>query len=484
MASVTVKKWTTAGACGGQVRHVYREANTYKNADIKKDGQAWMLGTGDDCRAAIRQTIAEIDKQQPPKRIKKDRKTVAELCIPAPRERMSEKDCLRFFEAVYGELYEKGYHVCGGAIHGDEIHDYIDPSDKQVHTSRLHLHILVVPETAGKGLNMKSWLTKNRFRELNALCDRVCTRELGFTFLDGSKSRSRGTVEKMKEESAIEAARQLPELQAAAKAAQVSREAAERAAEAAKIDKKRQEAEKAALERQTQESRETAAQAAREARESRQAADAAIAKADRSRQEATKIEKESADRIHAAAQEIQRAFPAGYDKGDYLEEREIKTGLLQKETVTVARRPAAVMAAVENAQAAATGLRELDAVRQENAKLREKLRDAEQELVELRADQERLQVLDAVELAREEPYIREQLEYRRIGMATDDLTLTPAQAVQALRILKRLDEMDARAQGYDCIMQTARQRPDLRAELEKSGFIKKQVHQRDRGLTR
>ena len=180
MASVTVQKWTTAGACGGQVRHIYREAEHYKNTDIKKDGQAWMLGTGEDCRAAIRQTIAEIDKWQPPKRIKKDRKTVAELCIPAPREHMSEKDCLRFFEAVYGELYEKGYHVCGGAIHGDEVHDYIDPSDKQVHTSRLHLHILVVPETAGKGLNMKSWLTKARFRELNALCDRVCTRELGF----------------------------------------------------------------------------------------------------------------------------------------------------------------------------------------------------------------------------------------------------------------------------------------------------------------
>lgn len=477
MASVTVQKWTTAGACGGQVRHIYREAEHYKNTDIKKDGQAWMLGTGEDCRAAIRQTIAEIDKWQPPKRIKKDRKTVAELCIPAPREHMSEKDCLRFFEAVYGELYEKGYHVCGGAIHGDEVHDYIDPSDKQVHTSRLHLHILVVPETAGKGLNMKSWLTKARFRELNALCDRVCTRELGFTFVDGSKSRSRGTVEKMKEESAIEAARQLPALQQAAKAAQASREAAERAAEAAEIDKKRVEAAKAALERQAQESRETAARAAQEARES-------IAKADKERQKATKIEKESADRIHAATQEIQRAFPAGCDKSDYLEEKEVKTGLLQKETVTVARRPAAVAAAVEKAQAAAAGLRELDAVKQENKVLREKLRDAEQELVELRADQEHLRVLEAVEQAQEDPYIREQLDDRRIGMTVDDLTLTPAQAVQALRMLKRLDETNAKAQGYDRIMRTAQQRPDLHIMLEKNGLIKKKEYQRDRGLIR
>lgn len=482
MASVTVQKWTTAGACGGQVRHIYREAEHYKNTDIKKDGQAWMLGTGEDCRAAIRQTIAEIDERQPPLRKKKDRKTVAELCIPAPREGMDEKTCLRFFAAVCEEL-EKKYHVCGGAIHADEVHDYIDPTDKQVHTSRLHFHALIVPET-NKGLNMKSWLTKNRFRELNALCDRVCTQELGFTFVDGSKSRSRGTVEKMKEESAIEAARQLPALQQAAQAAQASREAAERAAEAAKIDKKRVEAAKAALEHQTQESRDSAAKAAQEARESRQAADAAIARADKERQKATKIEKESADRIHAAAQEIQLAFPAGCDRADYLEEKEVKTGLLQKETVTVARRPAAVMAAVEKAQAAAAGLRDLDAVKQENKILREKLRDAEQELAELRADQERLQVLDAVELARENPYIREQLEYRRIGMATDDLTLTPAQAVQALRTLDKLDKIDAKAQGYDRIMQTARQRPDLRVALEKTGLIKKQIHQRDWGLTR
>lgn len=483
MASVTVQKWTTAGACGGQIRHIYREAGAYKNVDIQKDGQTWMLGTGDDCRAAIRQTIAEIDAQKPPKRLKKDRKTVAELCIPAPREGMDEDTCLRFFAAVCDEL-EKAYHVCGGAVHADEVHDYIDPGDGKVHTSRLHFHALVVPETGDKGLNMKSWLTKARYRELNALCDRVCRRELGHPYQDGSKSRSRGTVERLKEKSATEAARQLPELQAAVRAAQADREAAEKAAAIAKDDKKRQEAAKAALERQTRESQQAAAKAAQEARESRQAADAAIAKSDKKRQEAAKIERESADRIQAAAQDIKRAFPAAGKKEDYLEEREVKTGLLQRETVTVARNPAAIMTAVEKAQAAAMGLREMDAIRQDNAALRDRLRDATAELVELRTKQERLQVLDAVAQAWDDPYIREQLDDRRIGMSVDDVALTPAQAVQALRMLDKLDKLDAKAQDYDRIMQAARQRPELRTALEKTGLIKKQIHQRDRGLTR
>ena len=93
-------------------------------------------------------------------------------------------------------------------------------------------------------------------------------------------------------------------------------------------------------------------------------------------------------------------------------------------------------------------------------------------------------MLEAVEQAQADPYIREQLDDRRIGMTVDDLTLTPAQAVQALRMLKRLDETNAKAQGYDRIMRTAQQRPDLHIMLEKNGLIKKKEYQRDRGLTR
>ena len=204
MASVTVQKWGTAAACRGQCIHIYREGKTYANPDIDQAKAAcvWVMNDVKTCQKNIRETIAKIDKNRPPKRVKKDRKTVAELCVPAPREGTSQEDALRFFQGVYDELATGGYHVCGGAVHEDETHDYIDPDDKKLHRSRLHMHVLLIPETE-RGLNMKSWLTKNRFRELNALCDRVCMQELGHPYQDGSGRRSRGTVEALKERSGV-----------------------------------------------------------------------------------------------------------------------------------------------------------------------------------------------------------------------------------------------------------------------------------------
>lgn len=117
MASVSVQKWGTAAACRGQCIHIYREGKSYGNPDIDQDkaGRVWVIGTAKECQKSIRETIAKIDKNRPPKRVKKDRKTVAELCVPAPREGTSQEDAMRFLAAVYDELDAAGYHVCGGA---------------------------------------------------------------------------------------------------------------------------------------------------------------------------------------------------------------------------------------------------------------------------------------------------------------------------------------------------------------------------------
>jgi hypothetical protein len=106
MASVTVQKWGTAAACRGQCIHIYREGKSYGNPDIDQDkaGRVWVIGTAKECQKSIRETIAKIDKNRPPKRVKRDRKTVAELCVPAPREGTSQEDAMRFFAAVYDEL--------------------------------------------------------------------------------------------------------------------------------------------------------------------------------------------------------------------------------------------------------------------------------------------------------------------------------------------------------------------------------------------
>ena len=201
MASVTIQKWTTAGACGGQINHIYRTREHYGNQDIDRAlaDRNEMAGTAEEARARIRETIAWVDSVTPPKRIRGDRKTVAELCVPAPQSGMSDQDARQFLTAACEALVEApGMHVVGVALHGDDTHEYIDPDSKERVQSRLHLHVLVVPDVPGHGCNMKSWLTKSRYGEINRLMDKVCERELGYSYQDGTKSRSRGDVERVK----------------------------------------------------------------------------------------------------------------------------------------------------------------------------------------------------------------------------------------------------------------------------------------------
>lgn len=254
MASVTIQKWTTAGACGGQINHIYRTREHYGNKDIDMTlaNCNEMAGTAEDARTRIRETIARVDAATPPKRIRADRKTVAELCIPAPRVGMSDQDARRFLTAACMELVcTPGMHVVGIGLHGDEVHEYVDPDSKNRVQSRLHVHVLVVPDVPGRGCNMKSWLTKARYKELNQLLDRVCERELGYTYQNGSGQQSRGDVERMKQRS----------LQA---------EAAELTA---KIDTMRQEA--AQLDKIRQETRQDAARATEAAKRAMERAEAA-----------------------------------------------------------------------------------------------------------------------------------------------------------------------------------------------------------------
>ena len=254
MASVTIQKWTTAGACGGQISHIYRTREHYGNKDIDMTlaNCNEMAGTAEDARTRIRETIARVDAATPPKRIRADRKTVAELCIPAPRVGMSDQDARRFLTAACMELVRTpGMHVVGIGLHGDEVHEYVDPDSKNRVQSRLHVHVLVVPDIPGRGCNMKSWLTKARYKELNQLLDRVCERELGYTYQNGSGQQSRGDVERMKQRS----------LQA---------EAAELTA---KIDTMRQEA--AQLDKIRQETRQDAARATEAAKRAMERAEAA-----------------------------------------------------------------------------------------------------------------------------------------------------------------------------------------------------------------
>lgn len=421
MASVTVQKWGTAAACRGQCVHVYREGKNYANPDIDRTKSAcvWTVDDVKTCQKNIRETIAKIDKNRPPKRVKRDRKTVAELCVPAPREGTSQEDALRFFQGVYDELAAAGYHVCGGAVHGDEVHDYIDPDDKKLHRSRLHMHVLIVPET-DKGVNMRSWLTKSRFRALNALCDRVCMQELGHPYQDGSGRRSRGTVEVLKEKSGAELLR---------------------SAEAIRDELPSLEASRNALRAQVEKSRQDAADATREVQEARE----------------------------RAQTELRELFPVGR-AADALEEREYKTGLLSRERVLVATDPDAVTEAVRRADAVARTLDSRDAERQEVARMREQVAQLTQERDAAvdRAAQEHYDAVLGQALTR--PEIAQTV--RDVVFEQDMQDYLGLNRAEVYRLRRVLDEQDTRRQkstAYDKLMLTARHDRQLRDALVRSG---------------
>lgn len=281
MASVTIQKWTTAAACGGQISHVYRTREHYGNRDVDVTlaDRNELAGTAEDARKRIRDTISWVDSVTPPKRVRADRKTVAELCIPAPRANMSDQDARRFLTAACEELVDTpGMHVVGIGLHGDEVHEYVNPDSKTRVQSRLHVHVLVVPDVPGKGCNMKSWLTKARYKEINQLLDRVCERELGYSYQDGTKSRSRGDVERVKVESLRAEAKKLT----------------------AKIDNLRHEA--AELDKTRQKARQDAARATQDA-------DKAVARAkaaEQAQRQSEAAQKRSDARTEAAEQRLKQ----------------------------------------------------------------------------------------------------------------------------------------------------------------------------------
>lgn len=125
---------------------------------------------------------------------------------------------------------------------------------------------------------MKSWLTKSKYREINQLLDRVCKRELGYSYQDGTKSKSRGDVERVKAES-------------------LRAEAAELTA---KIDTLRHEVTE--LDKTRQKARQDAARAAQEANEATARAKAA----ERSRSASEAAQKHSEAQAEAAERRLKQ----------------------------------------------------------------------------------------------------------------------------------------------------------------------------------
>ena len=202
MASITIQKHTLKSASGGQISHIYRTHKNYSNKDINPELTKYNLyiGNSEQAKAGLRQRIAEVDEILPPQRKRKDRVVTVSYVAPMPEGDYTREQVKAFFtELTKGLCEEFGKeNFYGGAIHFDEVHEYTDV-DGTKKMSRPHLHLLAVPFVEGKGINGKDFLKKETYSKVNAIADKVCQEMFGKPYQDGSKQRSRGTVEQLKE---------------------------------------------------------------------------------------------------------------------------------------------------------------------------------------------------------------------------------------------------------------------------------------------
>lgn len=207
MASVNFEKIKTAQEVKAMLRHCDKEermTTEHSNPDIdknvtSKNEQFDDMSYYDSCRL-YDERIAYLDSLEGANK-RSDRVTCFGLEIPCPAD-MSEDDEHGWFEKVY-DIISNQYgedNIIGLYTHYDEKHSYIDADTGKERMSRDHMHIYVVPEVNGK-LNGKQFSSKRNMTKLNNSIQKMTQADYGIDFMDGSKKKSKESVESLKRRS-------------------------------------------------------------------------------------------------------------------------------------------------------------------------------------------------------------------------------------------------------------------------------------------
>lgn len=315
MASCDWQKIKGAGEAKAMFRHCeseQREQAQHTNKDIDKSRtylnmQFGLMDEGYEaiCKA-YDERIADLDSRENANK-RKDRVTLIGLSIPSPKGLTQEQSADWFCEVwrILDEQY--GSDLLGGAVHFDEVHEYTDPTTHEKRMSRPALHAYIVPEVDGK-LNAKKVSSRGCMVALNNTVEAMTKARFGVQFMDGSKKKSRKSVEELKQES--DKAAILVEAQQ--KAAKIVEEARQRAD---KLDfdavEKMEKAEAFAVEERRKASEFAENVRRKVSRKSREIEDAAKTSANEvlsdAKQKAEEITKEAQNTLKNANTALQRA---------------------------------------------------------------------------------------------------------------------------------------------------------------------------------
>lgn len=211
MASVNFEKLKAAQQVKAMFRHCDEEKRletNHSNIDINKSATPNNMQGNLDYDAACKrydERIAYLDSQPGANR-RKDRVTCFGLNVPAPKDLKPEDERAFFMEVL--EIIKNQYgedNIIQYYMHQDEKHEYINSETGEQCMSRSHMQCYVVPEHKGK-LNGKWFSNKSNMIKLNNAIHRMAQEQFNVMFMDGSKKKSRKTVEQLKSESTYLAA--------------------------------------------------------------------------------------------------------------------------------------------------------------------------------------------------------------------------------------------------------------------------------------
>lgn len=132
---------------------------------------------------------------------RKDRVTVQNIEVPVPAE--LDKNLYNKWFVKVAQILCSMYgseNFIDGQIHYDEEHEYISVETGELTVSRVHAHFSLVPEQNGV-LNCKKMSGRANMRKLNSAVDNMTKALFGCSFMTGEKTKSRQTVDELKNKS-------------------------------------------------------------------------------------------------------------------------------------------------------------------------------------------------------------------------------------------------------------------------------------------
>ena len=152
--------------------------------------------------------ISEIDSKAA-KAARKDRVTLVGMELPRPLELSPEQfqDWSMDVMGIFIKFYGSDCILCGYG-HVDEVHEYkkFNESTQKAEsaTSREHLHVFLTPYSHDRqSLCAKNFTNRQNLIELNKLVDEMSVSKYHVNFCDGTKRKSKKSVEELKNESRL-----------------------------------------------------------------------------------------------------------------------------------------------------------------------------------------------------------------------------------------------------------------------------------------